>query len=148
MAQSARWADADEHPGVRRMGRGPGVRAASASSIQVDFRYQGVRCREKLSLPPTPKNLRYAARLKARIEHEIALGQFDYAQHFPASPRAKKLARALGVNDRRVRQWMADERPIPPGIWADIAGLLRQRQREGLALLRELDSAHEKTHAC
>ena len=30
-------------------------------------------------------------------------------------------------------------RSIPPGIWADIAGLLRHRQGEGLALLRELE---------
>jgi DNA-binding transcriptional regulator YdaS (Cro superfamily) len=52
-----------------------------------------------------------------------------------------ELARALDVNDRRVRQWMSGERPIPPGIWADIAGLLRQRQQEGLALLREMDAA-------
>jgi len=52
-----------------------------------------------------------------------------------------ELARALDVNDRRVRQWIASERPIPPGIWADIAGLLRQRQQEGLALLREMDAA-------
>lgn len=51
------------------------------------------------------------------------------------------LARALDVNDRRVRQWIAGERPIPSGVWADVAGLLRQRQEEGLALLRELDTA-------
>lgn len=49
------------------------------------------------------------------------------------------LARALNVGDRRVREWIAGDRKIPPGIWADIAGLLRQRSNEGLALLRELD---------
>jgi integrase len=74
------------------MGRGPGVRAASASSVQIDFRFAGVRCREKISLCPTPANLKYAAKLKARIEHEILLGQFDYAKHFPTSPRAKLLS--------------------------------------------------------
>lgn len=51
------------------------------------------------------------------------------------------LARALNVNDRRVRQWIAGERPIPAGIWADIAALLRQRQQEALALLDELEDA-------
>jgi integrase len=74
------------------MGRGPGVRTASASSVQIDFRFAGVRCREKLALRPTPAHLRYATRLKATIEHEIALGIFDYAKHFPNSPRAKLLA--------------------------------------------------------
>lgn len=38
-------------------------------------------------------------------------------------------------------RWMADERPIPPGIWSDIAELLRRRQEDGAALLRELDAA-------
>lgn len=75
------------------MGRGPGVRAASDSSILVDFRYRGVRCREKLRLDPTPANLAFAKKLKARIEHEIAVGTFDYGMHFPQSRRARKLAR-------------------------------------------------------
>lgn len=50
------------------------------------------------------------------------------------------LARATGVADRTVRAWAAGERRIPPGVWTDIAGLLRQRQQDGLALLQELDS--------
>ena len=48
------------------------------------------------------------------------------------------LARAIGVDSRRVRQWMADERPIPPGVWADIAGLLRQRQIRIGSVLRAI----------
>lgn len=51
------------------------------------------------------------------------------------------LARALGVGDRRVREWVAGDRRPTAGVWAEIAALLRQRQQEGLALLRELDSA-------
>lgn len=71
------------------MGRGPGVRAASETSIQIDFIYRSVRCRERISLPPTPANLKYAKRLKATIEHEIATHTFDYAKHFPESRRAR-----------------------------------------------------------
>lgn len=74
------------------MGRGPGVRTTGATSIQIDFRYQGVRCRERLRLAPTAANLKYAARLKATIEHEIATNTFDYAKHFPHSARARHLA--------------------------------------------------------
>lgn len=38
------------------------------------------------------------------------------------------LARDLGLSDgRRVRQWMAGERPIPAGVWSDIARLLHHR---------------------
>lgn len=67
-------------------------------------------------------------------DHLARAGQLLYGERWQS-----ELARALNVGDRRVRQWMASERPIPPGIWADIAGLLRQRQGEGLALLREME---------
>lgn len=69
------------------MGRGTGIRATSGRSVQIDFKWQGRRYRERLRLPPTPPNLKYAARLKATIEHEIATGTFDFAKHFPRSPR-------------------------------------------------------------
>jgi integrase len=78
------------------MGRGPGVRAATKASIQIDFRYKGVRCRERIRLAPTPANIKYAARLKATIEHEIATNTFDYAKHFPDSPRSHKHAGPSG----------------------------------------------------
>ncbi|WP_052688432.1 hypothetical protein [Xanthomonas albilineans] len=51
------------------------------------------------------------------------------------------LARALDVDDRRVRQWLSGDRKLQVGVWADIAGLLRQRPQEILALLREIDAA-------
>src|SRR4051812_30657990 len=82
------------------MGRGPGVRTASKSSLQIDFRYKGVRCRERISLPPTPANRKYVQRLKATIEHEIATGTFDYAKHFPDSRRAKLLRHGSGTDIR------------------------------------------------
>jgi integrase len=78
------------------MGRGPGVRATGHKSIQIDFRYQGIRCRERLRLAPTAQNLKYAARLKATIEHEIATGTFDYARHFPESRRGRLLRHGPG----------------------------------------------------
>jgi integrase len=78
------------------MGRGPGVRATGDKSIQIDFRYQGIRCRERLRLAPTAQNLKYAARLKATIEHEIAQGTFDYSRHFPDSRRGRFLRHGPG----------------------------------------------------
>lgn len=77
------------------MGRG-GVRPASKSSIEIDFYYRGVRCRERVRLPPTPRNLRYAENLKGEIENAIARGTFNYADHFPDSPRAKQLSKMPG----------------------------------------------------
>ena len=74
-------------------------------------------------------------RLDCNAREQLArAGQLLYGSRWQSD-----LARALGVNDRRVRQWMAGERPIPPGIWADIARLLRERQTDSADLLRELD---------
>jgi integrase len=79
------------------MGRGKGVRATSASSIGISFQYRGARCREKLKLAPTEANKKWAERLKSTIEHEITLGTFDYAKHFPESPRARVFAKTPGA---------------------------------------------------
>lgn len=103
------------------MGRGQGVRAASKSSIAISFQYRGARCREKLKLPPTEANKKYAARLKATIEHEIATGTFDYAKHFPNSPRARKLSRTPGAAisvAESLRQWHDSmESELEPETW-------------------------------
>src|SRR3546814_21109231 len=69
----------------------PGIRTASESTIEIDFRYRGVRCRERLNLPPTARNLAYAGNLRGQILTEIAKGTFDYRAHFPDSARAEKL---------------------------------------------------------
>ena len=49
------------------------------------------------------------------------------------------LARDLGVDSRRVRQWLTGDRRIPVGIWADICGLLRHRQMSIKNVLSSLD---------
>ena len=59
-------------------------------SLRITFQYQGVRCRETLGLEPTKPNLKFAVNLKAAINHEIKMGTFDYAKHFPDSKNAKK----------------------------------------------------------
>ena len=61
---------------------------ARGKSIQIDFPYRGVRCRETLNLEPTKANLQFAERLHSTIMHEIAIGTFDYKRHFPNSKRA------------------------------------------------------------
>jgi len=69
------------------MGRKPrtGVRAVSASSIEISFTYQGKRCREKIKLKPTPANLKRAERHRTAILDAIEKGTFDYAVTFPDS---------------------------------------------------------------
>ena len=50
------------------------------------------------------------------------------------------MSRELGLTDaRRIRQWLSGDRPIPVGVWADVCGLLRQRQMTIDKVLDELD---------
>lgn len=78
------------------MGReGTGVEARE-NSIRVRFLYQGEVVRERLmvngtAMLPTPANMKYATRLVAEVKKQIALGQFDYAEYFPDSPRVAAL---------------------------------------------------------
>lgn len=135
------------------MGRGPGVRAASETSIQIDFRYKGVRCRERISLAPTPANLKYAQRLKATIEHEIATNTFDYARHFPESPRAQVLYTRTSVRSalftycdslagqlepETVDEYRRYAEIVATGIGRDkaLAGITRAEIRQWVSALR------------
>ena len=59
----------------------------------LDFRYRGVRCREQTALADTPENRKRVEALAKRIQKEMQSGSFDYAAHFPSSPRADKFAR-------------------------------------------------------
>lgn len=72
------------------MGRnGSGVRAASDSSIEIGFTYQGRWIRERLKLKPTATNLKKAERFRASVIIAIEQGTFDYAVSFPDSKRLK-----------------------------------------------------------
>lgn len=69
-----------------------GVRAASDTSIEINFQYRGKKCRERIKLEPTPANLKRAERHRQAILSAIESGTFDYAATFPNSIRAKRLA--------------------------------------------------------
>lgn len=67
------------------------MRVVGEDAIQIDFRYKGERCRERVRLAATKANVAYCRGWKRRIEDEIAHGSFDYAKHFPDSKRAMEL---------------------------------------------------------
>lgn len=75
----------------------------------------------------------FPARLTARPATWVA-GEVLYGDRWQSA-----LARDVGVGDRRVREWIAGDRRIPPGVWADIAALLRERRDNIDAVLRKLD---------
>lgn len=74
-----------------------GVRAISESSIQIDFEFRGIRCRERLKLAPTPVNLKRAEQHRAAILHAIERGSFDYSVTFPNSKRRFLFAEYKGA---------------------------------------------------
>ncbi len=122
------------------MGRGPGVRAASASSIQIDFRYRGVRCRERVKLDPMAGTSRnFGRQLKARIEHEIALGTFDYAHYFPDSQRARKFAlnpASVVTVGELLTEWLKSVRAqLEPETYGDYAEYVARTWRPRFAAL-------------
>ncbi len=49
-----------------------------------------------------------------------------------------QLGNALGTDSRRIRQWLAGERPVPVGVWADIKLLAEQRKAEIVELITKL----------
>ncbi|AHD15297.1 site-specific integrase [Pseudomonas plecoglossicida] len=57
--------------------------------VRVYFRYQGELCRETIPGDASPANLANAERLVGIINYEIEAGTFNYARHFPDSPRVK-----------------------------------------------------------
>jgi hypothetical protein len=77
-------------------------------------------------------------------EELAAAGQVLYGNRWQTN-----LAYDLGVDPRRIRQWLSankvDKRPIPVGVWADLAELLRQRGLAALALSSQLDSGHHES---
>lgn len=78
----------------RTKASGVSVPEGSTSSIEIDFYYSGVRCRERLKLAPTPANLAFARRKRDAVLHEIAVGTFIYSAHFPNSRRASLFGKA------------------------------------------------------
>lgn len=99
-----------------------GVRAVSASSIEISFQYQGQRCRERIPLEPTPANLKKAELHKAAIEHAIMLGTFDYTSTFPKSKNAQRFRSAIDQTPvaRYLPEWLERaRRSTKSSTWDD-----------------------------
>ncbi|WP_434771124.1 Arm DNA-binding domain-containing protein [Pseudomonas entomophila] len=57
--------------------------------VRVYFRYQGEFCREPIPGDATPENIANAERLVGIINYELRTGTFNYARHFPQSPKVR-----------------------------------------------------------
>ena len=83
---------------------GSGVKAASESSIEIEFQYEGERCRERVKCKPSPSNLRRLALFRDEIIDSIAIGTFDYQASFPNSKRFK--AKAPLSDNETIGHWL------------------------------------------
>jgi len=84
----------------------------------LDFRYRGVRCREQTALDNTAENRKRVEALAKRIKKETANGTFEYAAHFPNSPRADEFAEGAPPPT------LASPRPVVPQAASPVAQLL------------------------
>lgn len=108
-----------------------GVRAASATSIEISFQYDGQQCRERIKLKPTALNLAKAERHRQAILKAIAVGTFDYPTTFPKSKRArhyeKKLSSGVTVG-RFLEFWWEREAPMLKTSTRTVDGRIVQNQ--------------------
>lgn len=114
LEEGSRWKNPHQRGWIPSVGRKPrsGVRAVSASSIQISFTYQGKRCRENVKLKPTPANLKRAERHRAAILNAIENGTFDYGATFPNSTNAAQFSAQPGAAitlERFLSDWWRSE---------------------------------------
>jgi len=92
--------------------------ASGKTSIQVQFSYMGVRCRETFTgLDPTKKShVNIAAHRLGAVKDSILKGTFKYHEHFPESRRASLFGH--GLSARTVRDvgdsWLDDMKRSKP----------------------------------
>jgi integrase len=93
---------------------GSGIRRATDNSIQIEFVFQGERCRERIKTKPTDANLSIATQFRAEILAAIDDNSFDYAATFPHSKHLAKYqiieVKALTVADW-LKTWLNRKEP-------------------------------------
>lgn len=75
----------------------PGVRIRG-NTVWIDFRFKGVRCRESTGLPATKTNTKLADQMRSAIKFDIALGKFNYVDHFPNSNNIERFGGGVKTN--------------------------------------------------
>ncbi len=102
------------------------------NSLRIAFMWKRRRCRETLGLPVTKANIRHAAQLRAAVLHDIKMGKFDYAQHFPGSKHASNYSTP---RDERLHALLARYKPLKA---VDITAETESRYGSALDICIEL----------
>lgn len=88
--------------------------------LYLDFRFKGMRCREQTRLAESTANRIKLERVLKIIEQQISLNTFDYAHHFPDSPRVAKFRQIAQLEAQKTQgatmqfsvfaqQWQAEK---------------------------------------
>ena len=96
------------------------------TSLRISFTWRRNRYRETLGLPVTKANIKHAAIKRAAVLHDIRLGTFNYAEHFPDSKHASNVGRQ---RDERLSVLLERYKPLKA---VDITA--ETERRYGLAL--------------
>jgi integrase len=115
-------AELEKHKGVEIHG----------SNLRITFMWRRRRCRESLGLPITKANIKHAAQLRAAILHEVKLGTFDYARHFPDSKQAGNYS---NTKDERLHALLERYKPLKA---VDITAETERRYGWALGICVEL----------
>ncbi|WP_350996479.1 DUF3596 domain-containing protein [Shewanella sp. TB7-MNA-CIBAN-0143] len=89
--------------------------------LYLDFRYKGLRCREQTKLIDNPTNRKKLSKLLMMLEEQIKFGTFNYAHHFPDSPKIASFELIAQQTAERAtgekmlfpvfaKQWLAEKR--------------------------------------
>jgi len=106
------------------MGRnGSGIRKASETSYEIAFTYQGVRCRERIKLKPTPTNDKRVTNFLGAILDAIEKGAFNYSVTFPQSKRRFVFTESPGeaiTIEKYLDEWLeAKEKQLKKSAYND-----------------------------
>lgn len=110
-----------------RKGNGVEVRE---SSIRLFFVLNGQRIKETLTINgkpmlPTQANIKHAHRVAAAIRRDIEVGVFNYAEHFPDSPRAKTDDSGPATLGELADMWLESQGRLAPATRAQYATAVR-----------------------
>ena len=104
---------------------------ARSGCLVVDFRYRGIRCREQTRLADTRTNRRRLQKLVDRMEAEIVLKTFNYADYFPNSPRVAQFE-AIEIRVARGTRSIPTFREFAETWYAESAVGWRHSHREAV----------------
>ena len=104
----------------KKLARGVRIRtyASGRQSIEIQFQYRGVTCKEVLSsLTPQKKGeQRFAVNMKAEIENAIEKQTFRYNEYFPNSKRARLFGHTVSTVTvgELLMDWLQDVKRTHP----------------------------------